>query len=121
MPNFDVPLTTDAPNVGKRAVDAWRRINHRPSSVQFIRNGVAQTAQTVRVEASNGGSEIAIAAGITGQQMAVVYGVKDHPDASVLDTDMERGDRFLYDGAMYLIKTVVNHNGEIQGFAEVES
>lgn len=121
MPNFDVPYTRTPPSVTARAVAAWRRINDRATSVVIIRNGTAQAAQTMRVETSNGGSEAAIAAGITGQQMAVVYGVMDHPNGSVPDTSLERDDRFLYEGAMYHVKSVVTHKGEIQGFAEVES
>lgn len=105
----------DAPSAVDRAVDAWKRINDKPASVVFKRNGANLSAQTVRVELDNGGSR--------GQntgvrvQGAVVYGVKDHP--TVADTDMQVGDRFRWAGKQYEIGVVVLTFGEVQGQATI--
>jgi hypothetical protein len=120
MPNRGAWLR-DTPAIERtapRAVSAWKRINDRPSSVVFNRGGVALTTQTVRVEENSGGPESTSPVAVSGVQGVVIYGVMDHPDGSIPDTDMERGDRFWIDGKQYEITGIVKTFGEIQAFGE---
>jgi hypothetical protein len=93
--NFD-----DAPTVG-------RRIAQRTTSITIIRAGVEQDAQNVRIEASLGASPQGVGGdnvGATDRTMYVI-GYKNH--ATITDTDIQRGDRFLYDGIMYEVDSLV--------------
>lgn len=104
-----------------RATSAWIRITRDPIAVQFQRdNGGLLAAQTVRVGIGSSGAEVPAQSDIQiGVQSLAVYGVRDHPDTSITDTDMQRGDRFMYNGKWYEITGIVEAPGEVQGFGEV--
>lgn len=107
-----------------RASRAWMRIQRDPTSITVIRGGAAQTAQTVRVEFSplNMARQ---SQGMTANQSRrdlIVFGVRNHPDATVLDTNLKRGDRFTINSTIYVV-TDVNDvvPGEIQADCERSS
>jgi hypothetical protein len=106
-------------SINDRAVDAWQRINDNPAMVHSIvlhRHGVKQSAQTFRVEFGESGREVSDANdnSTRHQIVATVFGVRNHPDASVLDADIEVDDEFGIDGVRYRVKTVLPFAGEIQ-------
>jgi hypothetical protein len=100
----------------ERAALAWARIQDKPSSVAF-RTPVGTTlgAQTVRLEVDNRAQVIASAAGAAPQMRLVVFGIRDH--ATLPDTDMAEGYRFVYGGDQYRIDDIILTIGEIQGVA----
>lgn len=117
MPDFS-NWGTSTIDAASRAAEAWARIQRSPMSVQFLRNSVLQTAQTVRVEMSNSTRREQNASGTATvtRQTVIVFGIQDH--ATLPDTDMQVKDRFFFGGNQYEIQTVVASNGERQGFAE---
>jgi len=101
----------------ERAADAWRRIQEKPVSITLkTAAGVNRAAQTVRVELDNRASVGESAAGITPRMNAIVYGVRNH--ATVTNTAMAEGDRFVLNGDEYRIVDVIDTIGERQGVAE---
>lgn len=130
MPNINNWLTpTDGSGQGiteaDRALDAWRRINDNPAMVHSIvlrRNGVKKAGQTVRVEFGTGSErsdtdENATLYRITG----TLFGVRNHPDDAVLDTDILPDDEFGIGGVRYRVRTVLLFAGEVQAtFYRVE-
>lgn len=111
---------SSAIDTGERAVRAWNRIQRDPISIQVRRNNTLLDAQTVRVGIASAGPEIQAQAGMTvGVQTITVYGVKDHPDTDIADTDLKRGDRFFYNGKLYEVTGIVEPRGEVQAFGEV--
>jgi hypothetical protein len=101
-----------------RAAAAWKRIQDKPTTVVFNRDGDDLDEQIVRVEFNSGGSDGHGPTATTSQQGLVLYGVKDHESDDVPDTDMQRADRFWMDDKEFEITVVVNTFGEVQGFAE---
>jgi len=104
-----------------RAMDAWKRINDKPTSITLLRDGVTTlAAQTVRVEftymafqeRSSGAGNMAIGA-------CVIFGVAGHP--TVVDTDIERKDQFEIDDTIYTVLQVVEYPGEVQARCEAVS
>ena len=98
-----------------RALMAWERIQDRPTSVTLDRGGVAQAAQTVRLEYSSPHT-VQGEVGKAGEYDLVVFGVKDHP--TVTDTNIKRGDRFAVGKLVYEVLTVANVPGEVQAWAK---
>lgn len=130
MPNINNWLTpTDGSGQGiteaDRALDAWRRINDNPAMVHSIvirRNGVKQAAQTVRVEFGTGSERGSTDDNATLYQISgTLFGVRNHPDASVPDTDILPDDEFGIDGVRYRVRTVLPYAGDVQAtFYRVE-
>lgn len=121
MPDFKKWLMAAEPiDAAARAIDAWNRIQADPVSVVIVREGASLAAQTVRIEADSGttGMGVNSSAGHTSKVRHIVFGVVDHPDNTVVNTVLQRGDRFAYNGEQYEIKTVISPPGEIQAFAE---
>lgn len=104
----------ESPDV--RAVRAWNRINDKPTSIVVKRNGTIMAAQTVRLEYAQGGLMESTNIGSVGSQSVTVYGILSHPVAA--NTDIKIGDRFVYGGKEYEIKSTIITIGEIQGQAE---
>lgn len=118
------PLDTAA--VQRRAARAWRRINRDPVSVAFTRprsvaaNGTVTpdtllSAQTVRIVSDNRPRQVEGVAGAAPQRHVVVYGVAGH--ATVANTDMAEGYRFILGDDEYRIVDVIAVPGELQGIA----
>lgn len=108
-------------DVSARASRAWARIQDRASAITLVRNQVALAAQTVRIEPTDQRAvrESTGAAGVSARQTLVVFGVRDH--ATETDTDIERDDRFAYDGKFYRVAHVNLFPGEVQALAEAQS
>lgn len=127
MPDLDKWLGhtyIEVESVETRATLAWRRIQDKPSSVVILRGSTNLAAQTVRIEIDPGGGgrrQVAGAANETSIRQGVIFGVIDHPDPSVPDTDMRGGDRFIFDNVEYEIRDVLKTKGEIQGRVEIMS
>jgi hypothetical protein len=105
-------------NQTRRAQAAWRRIQRNPTEVTVRRNETDLAAQCVRIvgETSDRAEAMTIPTSTT-KRYANVFGVKDHPTVS--DTDLQRGDIFLFDGARYRIVSVQYRPGEVHARAEV--
>lgn len=111
---------TDAIPEATRAALAWRRINDRPSSVTFkTPSGSVLDAQTVRVEHLSGASEPTSAAGAGAVRRCIVFGVRNH--ATVADTDIASGYRFIIAPDDYRVIDVIETPGEVQALAECVS
>lgn len=100
-----------------RAARAWARIQDRPTSITVYRDSIAQTAQTVRIEATNSRANIERRdAGEVSVLSIILFGVRGH--ATQADTDLERGDLFTYGGGQYRVIDVWRLPGEVQARAE---
>jgi hypothetical protein len=105
-----------------RAQGAWNRINDAPVSLVLIRGGVPQPAQTVRISITDATVDIPQTnsqLGVAGQQTATVFGVRDH--LTVANTDIKRGDRFIYGGQEFDVRGIASYPGEVQAYCEVRS
>lgn len=117
MPDFDVYFGDDEGiDAESRAFDSWNRIKRDPTIIDIIRNTTTLAAQTVRVEFSGTGEEGANAAGRSGRQRVVVFGVVDHP--TITDTNIQARDRFALNKVQYEVITVVFNPGDIQAYCE---
>jgi hypothetical protein len=105
-----------APDAAKRAANAWRRIQDKPTAVTFrTPAGVTLAAQTVRVEVDNRATMLESAAGAAPQVRLIVFGLKGH--VSIAETIMEEGFRFVLNNDEYRIESVIETIGERQGVA----
>lgn len=109
-----------------RAVDAWARIQEKPTLITIARKDDDLPAQTVRIEHSNQTSAPFESASQSGavnlvRSTLMIYGVLDHPDPDVPDTDIRRGDRFRIDTGLYEVLQIVTTAGEIQATTEKKS
>lgn len=85
----------------------------------FLDGSTTLAAQTVRIEpAVTGGNEMTGAGGRFTGRPVTIFGVRDHPDDAVADTDIAKGYRFTHEGSDYRVKDVSLYPGEIQAFAE---
>lgn len=122
MINFDAWLgTAGSPIVQPipatdRAALAWSRILDRPTSIVLrTAAGVNRAAQTVRIESDNRSSLANSAAGSAPRMAVIVYGIRNH--ATLTDTAMAEGDRFVLNSDSYRIEDVILQIGELQGVA----
>lgn len=101
----------------QRAAAAWRRINDKPSSVAFrTPAGATLSAQTVRIEPDSAAGMATSEAGAGQVRKAVVFGVRNH--ATIADTVLDGGYRFVLDGDEYRCVGILKTLGEIQGYFE---
>lgn len=101
----------------QRAALAWRRINDKPTEVAFrTPAGVTLSAQMVRIEPDSVAGMATSEAGAGQVRKAVVFGVRNH--ATVTDTIMDDGYRFVLDGDEYRCVGILKTLGEIQGYFE---
>lgn len=98
-----------------RSQAAWQRIQDAPVSLIIRRGGTSLAAQTVRVELDAGALDVT-GAGAASKRGAIIFGVRGH--ASVANTDLAIGDRFLLDGKTYEIRDVLSVAWEMQANAE---
>ena len=117
MAGFDTWLTGVAQTQTDRATLAWNRISQKPSSITFKKpNGTTLAAQTVRVEVNNNASmamELNTGGPVRG---LVIFGIRGH--ATLTDSDIREGYRFIYDNDEYRIIDTILTLGEIQANAE---
>lgn len=120
MPNFNNWTATDAIDPVPRAVDAWRRISDKPTSLTLKRSSSTLPAQTVRVEFDNAqNSETKGGTGFSSQRAVVVFGVRGHP--TVANTDIQRGDLFALNGYKFRVLEVIYQLGEVQATCEAQA
>lgn len=118
MPNFDAWLGNMSQLSAQRAADALRRINEKPASIVLVRSGAAQAAQTVRVEYDRAQSTEQGDGAKSSNRKLIVFGVRDHP--TVTNTNIQRGDRFTYQGSQFKVIDVIVTLGEVQATCEVQ-
>ncbi len=108
-----LPTETEA----QRAARAWRRIGDKPTSVTFKKpNGTTLAAQTVRLESDNSASLAESEAGAAPRRKLIIFGVRNH--ATVTDTDIAEGYRFISGNDLYRVVDIITTLGEVQGVAE---
>jgi hypothetical protein len=105
----------------ERAHDTARIIADKPSVITVIRAGIAQAAQTVRVDLSRNSAnryEVRNEAGSVGSMTTQIIGYKGHP--TITDTDLKRGDQFYLGTALYRVTMVYpDLDDRLLAFAEV--
>lgn len=125
MLDYDQYQTERSPmREARRARDAWRRIQRRPTEIVVARGDDDLPAQIVRIElksTSSGTPEIVGGAGASGKLAATVFGVKGHPSDDVPDTDLLRDDRFVVGVQWFRVIDVIQEVGEIQAIVEAQS
>jgi hypothetical protein len=103
-------------DAAERAVRSWARIQRKPATIVFDRDGTPQTAQVVRVTFDNArltrGGEV----GINTERRVVIFGVKDHP--TITATTVRVGDRFAILKTIYEVDDVIELPGSVQAFAK---
>lgn len=122
MPNFAAWLGSGSAGmrpsdqVAERAAAAWSRIQDKPISVSFRRNGATIAAQTFRLEmqSTQDVNRRSTTLNDAPRPLGTLFGVKDHPDNSVADSDVQVGDRFLYEGGEFDVIAVYPYPGEVQ-------
>lgn len=104
-------------NEQARAADAWQRINDKPQTVTLkTAAGSNRAAQTVRIELDD---RATVGGGDTGdapRMGLIIYGIRNH--ATLTDTAMAEGDRFVYANDEYRCTDIVDVPGERQGIFE---
>ena len=111
MPNVDAWAGNTFPLGGwlddiNASVDTARILADKASSITLIRAGVAQAAQSVRIEdLRDRPRSYQTEGGDTGLAEILILGYKNHP--TITDTDIQRGDRFALDGVGYRVVAVM--------------
>jgi hypothetical protein len=114
MPDLATMLSARSSN---RAIDAWRRISEKATSVVFkTASGTSLPAQSVRLEYDSTASQSESAAGVGNKLKLIVFGVRGHP--TVADTNIKKGYRFVREKREYEVMSVIVQTGEVQGIAE---
>lgn len=119
MSDFNSWLNNASPiSEESRAAIAWTHIQDKPTSVAFqTPAGVTLAAQTVRVENDDTASSPVSLSGMSGpMRYCIIFGIINH--ATLADTVMEEGYRFVLNNDEYRISDVIVTLGSIQGNAE---
>lgn len=111
MPDLDAWLGSVAP-LGEwrddhdRAQDTLRTVMEKPSVITVYRFGVAQAAQTVRIDPVSAGAAQKLGyISVQPVPMVLITGVKGHP--TLADVDLRIQDQFTSGGVNYAIKHIV--------------
>lgn len=88
-----------------RAGDTARTIADKPSSITPVRSKVAQAATVVRIDPMRDPSERSGPNETVSETRVIVLGYKGH--ATIADTDLQRGDRFKYQGQTYTVTQIL--------------
>lgn len=100
-----------------RSALAWKRINDKPTSVAFKpTSGATLAAQTVRIESDSAASAAESAAGAAPRRKVVIFGVRNH--ATVADTIVAEGYRFVLNNDEYRVIDLILTLGEVQAICE---
>lgn len=105
-------------DAAQRAAQAWQRIQDDPDSVVLDRDGASLAAQTVRITYGESVRDERGQVAMADIRTVIVYGVRNHPDSAVADTDIQREDRFVIGYDIYQVVDVVELPGEVQARAE---
>jgi len=101
----------------ERAARAWARIQDKKTDIVIIRDGTELPEQSVRLEYDNAGRIVQTVIGGKSKQGLTVFGVLNHPDSSISDTDVIENDRFIVGNKEYKIISILVQLGEIQAYA----
>lgn len=103
------------------SVDTARILADKSTSIVLVRAGVELAAQSVRIEdLSNRPRSYQTEAGETALATILILGYSDHP--TIVDTDVQRGDRFALDGVGYKVVAVVpGLQNSLQAFATMRA
>lgn len=122
MPSLDAILSSGIPiNEAHRAALAWRRISEKPTSITIRRAGSSLGEQTVRIEFSEASNQRKGASGEGAVRDVIIFGVRNHSDDDIADTDIKPSDRFVYLNVEYQVRDLVTTLGEVQAHAEAVS
>jgi len=122
MVDLDAILSAGSPiNVSHRATLAWRRISDKPTSITIKRGTSTLGAQTVRIEYSEGMTQQNGISASPAVRDLIVFGVRNHPDTDIDDTDIRAKDRFVIGSVEYQVRDLVLTLGEVQARAEALS
>lgn len=103
-----------------RGVDTARLIADKSTSITVIRAGVAQAAQSVRIEDMGRPREFQTEGGQTMIADTLILGYFGHP--TIIDTDLQTGDRFAVAGVNYdVVGLLPGLTDSLQAFAKVRS
>lgn len=122
MPDLNAILSSGTPlDEDHRAALAWRRISEKPTTITLKRGAATLDPQTMRVENSEASSMQRGNAGTGTLRDVVLFGVRNHPDVTVEDTDVQAKDRFVLNNIEYQVMDIVRTLGEVQARAEAVS
>lgn len=126
-----MPNVSDWLGASARAQTWWTHDLPRPESVALliadksasivlVRNGVAQVAQTMRIDVFGAATTERAAMGgnaLTNAQRVLALGYRNH--ATIADTDIQANDHFLYDDHSYrVIKVEGGMTDRVEAVAE---
>ena len=98
-----------------RAIRAWNLILRNPTEITVLRgSSEVLDPQQVRIEYSNTEREIDGSSAKGAKRDVIIFGVKNHPDEDVLDTDIKRGDLFELNTQDFRVEEVMVVPGGIQ-------
>jgi hypothetical protein len=119
VPNINSWLTTGSiPLAADRAVDAWRRIQDKPSTVAVWRAGAYHHDEVVRIEWGNGTNVTPSAQSpntVAAITEVVLFGINGH--ATLTSTDIKEGDEIWLAGESFVVKDSLITTGELQARA----
>jgi len=122
MVNFNSWMQQDSPiDESARAARAWNLIQRNPSQITILRNSTVLSVQTVRVGYSNTERTFKGSSADGAVRDAVIFGVRNHPDEDVSDTNIRRGDMFELNGQEFKVINVVYVPGSLQAYSEAVS
>lgn len=90
-----------------RTAGVANMITDKPAVIVVIRQGVALTAQTVRVDVFGSTSSERMDMGnnaLVNTQRVLVLGYRNHP--TIADTDLQANDKFVFDNQSYRVVRV---------------
>lgn len=100
-------------------VDTAILIADKSTSITVVRAGVAQTAQTVRIETLGGDRKVQTAGGVVHEISALLIGYLGHP--TITNTNVQPGDRFKVGSVMYeVIMLMPGLVDSVQAYLEVK-
>lgn len=103
------------------AIHQWKMIRDKPTTIVVVRERAELNEQIVRIERYSIAREDTYE-NMTGTvQRAIVFGVKNHPDITVLDTDLQRSDRFRVENSIFEVVEIIVTSGAIQAVCEVRA
>ena len=121
-------MTVEAISNSARAQAIWRKIQRKPQSVAFTKPRVVAgdgtvtpetqlPAQIVRIVSDSRATLVEGVAGAAPQRHVVIYGIKDHPDEDIADTDIQEGYTFVLDNDLYRVTDTIPVPGGVQALA----
>jgi hypothetical protein len=106
MPDIGAWLTGTPIQDSVRALDTARTIADKPASVTVKRGASTLSAQTVRIDTAASAPGVTTGPTATTSALRVlVLGYRDHP--TITDTNLKRGDTFLYEGTLFSISQIL--------------